>query len=236
MISNKGGDEMSKTQYRHELKHIISISDYYAIRHRIRAIAVSDKNVAADGCYQIRSLYFDNLYDKALQEKINGVNHREKFRIRLYNGDSSLIKLEKKRKTNGLCQKDATSITKEECEAILKGDYCGLLQSGDELKQELYAKIQYQLLRPTTIVDYRREPYVYQVGNVRITFDMDIRSGLYAKNLFDTNVCSIPIMENNIIMEVKYDAFLPQIICDIIQTGRSKASAFSKYADCRIYG
>lgn len=54
------------------------------------------------GHYLIRSLYIDNLADKVFREKIDGVSRREKFRIRYYNGDSSLIHLEKKSKLNGL--------------------------------------------------------------------------------------------------------------------------------------
>jgi hypothetical protein len=176
------------------------------------------------------------LYDKALKEKVYGINCREKFRIRFYNDDTSVIKLEKKSKVNGLCSKDVTGITKEECEELLKGNTGFLLASGNRLKQELYAKMQYQLLRPRTIVDYKREPYIYKPGNVRITFDMDIRSGLYAKNLFDMELSSIPIAENVIILEVKYDEFIPEIIKDAIMTNQRQASAFSKYAGCRIYG
>ena len=74
--------------YRHEWKHEISTSDMIAIRQRMRAIAKSDTH-ALDGKYRIRSLYFDNLADRALREKIDGANCREKFRIRYYNGDPS---------------------------------------------------------------------------------------------------------------------------------------------------
>ena len=66
-------------QYRHEWKHVLNIGDLLILRQRLRAIMESDPH-AIDGKYQIRSLYFDNLDDKALREKIDGVNMREKFR------------------------------------------------------------------------------------------------------------------------------------------------------------
>lgn len=227
---------MGQTEFRHEYKHIISLLDYYAIRERLKQTARPDQYSDLDGRYRIRSLYFDNIYDRALREKLYGINQREKFRIRYYNDDTTTIKLEKKSKISGLCSKKVTAITKEECEELLIGKYHVLFDSGDPLKQELYAKMQYQLLRPRTIVDYRREAYVYGPGNVRITFDSDIRSGLYARNLFDPDLPDVPIAENTIIMEVKYDSYLPDIISDVIRTNERQASAFSKYAGCRIYG
>ncbi len=96
--------------YRHEWKHIINAADKIAIRQRMRAVAHTDKN-ATDGRYVIRSLYFDNLADKALREKLDGVNLREKFRIRYYNGDTEHIFLEKKSKKNGLGTKDRTPLS-----------------------------------------------------------------------------------------------------------------------------
>ena len=102
---------------------------------------------------------------------------------------------------------------------------------------DFYCKSKYQLLKPTTIVDYTREAYLYKIGNVRITFDMNVRSGLYSKNIFNKNLPVVnPINDNSIILEVKYDEFLPEIISNVIQTNNKQATAISKYASCRIYG
>ena len=68
-------------EFRHEIKHEINYSDLLIIRHRLRTVAYPDPH-AVDGKYLIRSLYFDNLADKALMEKVNGFPVREKFRIR----------------------------------------------------------------------------------------------------------------------------------------------------------
>ena len=81
--------------FRHEYKHEINYSDMIALRGRLRAVMKPDEN-GADGKYLIRSLYFDNIADKALREKLDGVNNREKFRLRYYNKDTSFIRLEKK--------------------------------------------------------------------------------------------------------------------------------------------
>ena len=222
-------------QYRHEWKHEISYADLLAIRQRLRAVAESDPH-AKDGKYLIRSLYFDNLNDKALREKIDGVNLREKFRIRYYNGDLSVIHLEKKSKRAGLGTKFSAGLSWEEAQSIVDGKLDWMLDSGRPLVQELYCKMKYQGLRPKTIVDYTREPFIYRPGNVRVTFDYDIRTGLSCTDFLDPDCPTIPAGDAPILMEVKWDAFLPTIIRDAVQTPGRRAEAFSKYAQCRIYG
>ncbi|MCI9366718.1 MAG: polyphosphate polymerase domain-containing protein [Oscillospiraceae bacterium] len=222
-------------QYRHEWKHQISLSDQLAVRARLRAVCRADSH-AAHGQYQVRSLYFDNLEDKALREKIDGVNCREKFRIRYYNGDLSLIRLEKKSKRNGLGTKVSVQLAAQEAQAIVNGELNWMGDSGRPLVQELYSKISSQGLRPRTIVDYTREPFVYAPGNVRVTLDYDIRTGLGCTDFLNPGCVTIPAGEPVTILEVKWDEFLPSVIRDAVQLEGRRAGAFSKYAACRIYG
>ena len=222
-------------QYRHEWKHELNYLDLLSIRSRLRAVAQPDPH-AVDGKYLIRSLYFDNLNDKALREKLDGVNMREKFRIRYYNGDPSLVRLEKKSKLNGLCAKLSNPLTAEEAQRIVDGQLGWMLDSGRLLVQELYCKMRCQGLRPKTIVDYTREPFVYAPGNVRVTFDYDIRTGLRATDFLDPNCVTVPAGDAPILLEVKWDEFLPSVIRDAVQMPGRHVTAFSKYAQCRIYG
>ena len=140
---------------RHEHKHIISHSDRCILRQRLSAVMKPDKN-GLDGKYKIRSLYFDNLHDTALLEKIDGVNVREKFRLRYYNGNLSYIVLEKKSKINGLCRKESIPLTVNEVEKILNGDTSWMAESKIELLNELYSKMKSKGLMPKTSVDYER--------------------------------------------------------------------------------
>ena len=228
-------EEKKEIHYRHEWKHEISWSDLLSIRQRLRAIAKPDP-YAVDGRYLIRSLYFDNLNDKALREKIDGVNRREKFRIRYYNNDpSSVIHLEKKSKLNGLGTKYSAPLTAEEAQKIVDGDIDWMLRSPHSLIQELYCKMRYQGIRPVTIVDYTREPFIYSPGNVRVTFDYDIRTGMRCTDFLDPDCVTVPAGDAGIILEVKWDAWLPSIIRDAVQTPGRRVCAFSKYAQCRIY-
>lgn len=233
MIRKLKGSE--KMKYRHEWKHEINVSDAIAIRQRLRAVAKIDEH-ASDGKYFVRSLYFDNISDKALREKIDGVNRREKFRLRYYNYDTSLIHLEKKSKLNGLGYKEQVALTAEESQKIIDGDIDWMKNSNRPLVQELYFKMKNQGLKPKTIVDYTREPFIYGPGNVRVTLDYDIRTGLQGTQFLSPDCITIPVREDPIILEVKWDEYLPSVIRDVIQLDGRRSSAFSKYAACRVYG
>jgi len=222
-------------KYRHEIKHEISYLDLLTLRMRLSAVMQRDSH-AKDGIYRIRSMYFDTPEDKALLEKIDGVNQREKFRIRFYNEDTSFISLEKKSKINGLCSKDSCSLTKEEAQKIADNDTGWMKEDIRPLCRELYVKMISQRLRPKTIVDYTREPFVYAPGNVRVTIDYDIRTGDFRKDFFNPDTITMPAGETPIILEVKWDEYLPSIIKDVVTVPNRHASAFSKYAQCRIYG
>jgi len=232
----KGAYE-KKPIYRNELKQYINIGDYIILRNRLEVICSKDKHAQRSGKYKIRSLYFETPDDKALREKLDGVNNREKFRLRYYDDDFSFIKLEKKSKSNGYGNKITAPVTKEECERIISGDIEWMKKSGRALLLELYGKIKGELLMPKTIVDYTREPYVYAPGNVRITIDSNIRTGIYSKDFLNSEVVTLsPLMADPIILEVKFDNFLPEIIRGAVQLGNRRSTAFSKYAVCRMYG
>ena len=222
-------------QFRHEWKHEITYSDMLSLRSRLTAVMQQDIH-AINGRYKIRSLYFDNFQDKALMEKINGVNMREKFRIRYYNDDTSWIVLEKKSKINGLCAKEQAVLSLEEAQRIARVDIDSLSNSDKPLLRELVCKMKIEGLRPKTIVDYTREPFSYAPGNVRVTLDHNIRTGMTCTDFLNPDCIMIPAGEAPIILEVKWDAFLPSIIRDIVQLPGKHTSAFSKYATCRIYG
>lgn len=220
--------------FRHEWKHEISYGDMRILRQRLGAVMKRDEH-ARDGSYFIRSLYFDNASDKVLREKLDGVNFREKFRIRYYNHDISQIHLEKKSRQNGLGSKETAEVTATEARRIVDGDLEWMQDADRPLVRELYRKMRSQGLAPKTIVDYTRDPFVYAPGNVRVTLDYDIRTGLRSTDFLNPDCVTIPAGDAPIILEVKWDAFLPSVIRDIVQLEGRHTSAFSKYAICRIY-
>lgn len=228
---------MAPLQFRQELKYYINMADYLELDQRLSAIAETDSHVSEDGTYKIRSMYFETPTDRILQEKVNGVNNREKFRIRLYNDDTSFIRLEKKTKVNGFCNKIDAPVTREQSELLIAGNTGWMKKSEHALIAELYAKMKYEGLRPKTIVDYIRKPFVYRPGNVRVTLDSEITTCVHAKDLFNPNLPAVRTHGDNIIiLEVKYDHFLPDIIRDAVRVQNRKNTAFSKYAVSRMFG
>lgn len=219
-------------KFRHEYKHSITPADMVTLRMRLSAVMQHD-SFTVGGKYFIRSLYFDNIFDKALLEKLNGVNQREKFRIRYYNGDTSFIRLEKKAKFGGLSSKLSAPLTYEQADLLARG--IPVRGSKNELIDELAFKMDTQLLKPKTIVDYTREAFIYPAGNVRVTLDYNIRTGMDSTELLDPNCVTIPTGED-IILEVKWDEYLPSAIEQAVRLGSRQTSSFSKYAACRIYG
>ena len=219
---------------RHEWKHRITYTDLLTIRQRMSAIAGPDPN-AIDGKYLIRSLYFDTPTDRALREKVDGVDVREKFRIRYYNFDTSFIRLEKKSKYNGLGEKAMAELTAPECQRIVDGDTDWMYDSDKPLIRELYAKMRTTGLAPKTIVDYDREPFTFAPGNVRVTLDYNIRTGLSSTDFLNPDVLTIPVPEDPIILEVKWDGFLPEVIGMAVGLDNRRVGAYSKYAACRAY-
>ena len=224
--------------YRHELKYQIPYGDYTAMRKRLRLVMKPDPHVSKEGVYRIRSIYFDNSDDKALSEKLDGMAMREKFRIRYYNDDFSFITLEKKMKVDSLCLKFDADITEAECRKILSGDLEWMKSQKEELVRELYAKMHYQRLKPRVLVSYLREPYIYAAGNVRVTFDSEIRTTLFQNEFLTETVSDISATDTpqDMFLEVKYDAFLPEIIQDLVQVPGIIQQAFSKYCACRRFG
>ena len=188
--------DADKIEWRHEWKFEIPVGEARAIRARLRAVAEPDPHVGASGRYWIRSLYFDNYRDSAMREKLDGLGPREKFRIRYYNHNPAWLRLEKKYKRGGLGTKFSEEISPETVRDILRdsvdpipGNVGG---NSFPLLTELSHKMRVSCLRPKTIVDYTREPYLFEAGNVRVTFDYDLRVSRTPEDFLNPDCDTIP--------------------------------------------
>ena len=222
-------------EYRHEIKHLITQADTVSIRNNLRAVASIDPHAQKDGAYRIRSLYFDDLRDTALWEKLDGVNERRKFRIRYYNADLSYIMLECKMKRDNVSRKLQERLTEDELRRIMAGDIAWMAASGRPLLTVLYVEMKTKGLRPRCVVEYMRIPFVYGPGNVRVTIDWNIRTGPPGQ-FMDPCGLTLPVEGNPMLLEVKWDEYLPGIIRKATALKSRGPSAFSKYAACRVYG
>lgn len=227
-------DSHGKT-YRNELKYVCSESELVQIEKRIEPFCRLDPHVGQDGIYRIRSVYFDDEYDRCYYENENGTDPREKFRIRVYNEDFSNIFLERKGKERSMTYKDHTMITETECTNILKGKNFGK-DRDDRLLSTFYVQYKGGGLRPKVIVMYERTPYIYSVGNVRITLDRNIGGAVKVDSFFERYLPVRPVMpQRQHILEVKYDKFLPDFLYQIMNLGDLRQTAYSKYYFCRRF-
>ena len=224
---------MSKTEkYRHEWKYLIDTAQKELICQRLSPFLTLDKN-ARDGGYMIRSLYFDDYFNTAYEEKDAGVLERKKYRIRIYNCSDKSIKLERKKKFGSYIFKESASLTRDEVYKILEGDYEFLLHSNQPLCREFYVECMSHVMRPRTIVDYDRQPWILDAGTVRITFDMDVRAAVGSFDIFDDTLPALPVLEpGKCVMEVKYTEFLPRFVRDVLPDRASEFTAVSKYVLC----
>ena len=222
-------------QYRNEIKHWITPGDAAAIRTNLKAVASIDKHAAKDGFYRIRSLYFDDLNNTALWEKLDGVNERRKFRIRYYNEDFSYIMLECKMKRDNVGCKLQERLTEDELRRIMNGDITWMVSSGRPLLVTLYVEMKAKGLRPKCVVEYMRVPFVYGPGNVRVTIDWNIRTGAPG-TFMDPHGLTLPVEGDPMLLEVKWDDYLPTVIRRAAALKNRRSTAFSKYGACRVYG
>ena len=206
------------------------------IKSRLQCLMRLDSHAAANGSYHVRSLYFDDVYRTAFFANENGTEPREKFRIRIYDHDASNIFLEKKQKIRGMTQKASCVLTRTQADQLIAGQLpvCGA--DAAPLLQEFLSHSKSQPLHPAVIVSYDRIPYLYPAGNVRVTFDMNVASSNQISQFLEPTLAKRPIMEaGQLIMEVKWDHFLPDIIKQSLQTNSLPRTALSKYYYCRKF-
>ena len=205
------------------------------IRQNLSAVASLDPHARVRGHYRIRSLYFDDINNTALWEKLDGVNERQKYRIRYYNEDLSFIMLECKCKRDNVGCKLQERLTEDEVERIMRGDNAWMATSGRPLLVKLYVEMKTRGLMPKCVVEYLRIPFVYGPGNVRVTIDWNIRTGPAAQFL-DPNGLTLPVEGNPRLLEVKWDEYLPGVIRRAAALHSRGSTSFSKYGACRMYG
>ena len=220
---------------RHELKYYINQGEIAALRMRLFPVMDLDPH-CRKGPYAIRSLYFDDAYDSAYYDKIGGVIHRDKYRIRIYNNSDEVIFLERKRKVGDLIQKSSVRITRRLAERLIEGDARGLQNAQSELLHDMFVQMRTKLLRPKVIVDYMREAWVHPVEDVRITLDMQLKTGLNSVDIFNPNILTVTPHDRDVeILEVKYNRAMPAHISGLLYGMNADRSAISKYVICRKF-
>ncbi|MDE6704407.1 MAG: polyphosphate polymerase domain-containing protein [Treponemataceae bacterium] len=222
-------------KYRTEHKYV-SPNRLLAVQQARIASMMKLDRFADKGEYSIRSVYFDDLYNTCYFENEDGTDPREKFRIRIYNCSDKRISLELKQKERGMCRKISCPIPRAVCEQILGGIIPAFNGDTPYLLKKLIMQMHMRALKPVVIVAYERVPFVYDQGNVRVTFDRNLRSSDKIERFFDGNAPFRPVLlVGTDMMEVKFDGFLPDFINEALQTSALQWTSFSKYYLCRKY-
>lgn len=219
--------------YRHEIKFILSSMEYSQLRRLIGAFAGRDENARTDKGYYIRSLYFDTLTNLDYKSKIMGLSERKKIRLRIYDVSAETVKLEIKNKENDYSVKETSIITRADALNLMQGRYDILLKYNDAVCKKVYNNFINNIYMPKIIVDYDREAYSFPIENIRLTFDKGVR---VSKNtdMFCNNaaMCSVLSCEQ-IILEVKFDGFLPEHIRNALSSAHMQRMSISKYCMAR---
>lgn len=220
-----------KKQYRQEKKYLLTPYQTFLLEQRIRAILPLD-NHSEDGSYYIRSVYFDTMTDRAYEEKMAGINEREKIRIRYYGLRKDVVKLERKEKRENLIYKEDCRIDARTAEEMVNGNFEGLLQYDSPLAAYVYALSRSEGLHAVVIVDYVRKAYLYPVGNVRITFDTELMARKTEGDIWKAGMLH-DVLGGNTILEIKFNKVIPSYIKEILNSVPGARMALSKYTMCR---
>lgn len=220
---------------RHELKYYINMNDYLYAKSLLKNLMQRDSYQKDDDGYFIRSLYLDDANDASVEEKLAGVEKRDKYRLRIYDFNQDWVKLERKRKYNNYVKKSSVIITKEEAIEIMNGKYECLLKYNNTDANSIYFDFKRKYFEPAVIVDYVRDAFILDYNNIRITFDKHLRGNTSDLNLFDANVLTEPLQKNEVmIMEVKYNNCLPSWFTEFFHFEGAVHSAISKFCHCRM--
>lgn len=223
-------------KFRHEYKYLCNSLQNAVLKMRAKGLLQVDVHAKDNGYYFIRSLYFDTLDNMCYQENECGSDNRDKYRIRIYNADATKITLEKKSKIRQMTSKQSCRISEEICRKLMKNEQVEITEDMPPIQKQLLLEMQMKVMRPVVIVEYQRFPFVEKNGNVRITFDENIRSSDDIQCFLDKRIITRPILEmGRSVMEVKWDAFLPSYIKNHLQMESLQWTSFSKYYLCRKY-
>lgn len=232
-----GKKQLGESGYRHELKYYITEGDYALLKRKLSLTMEQDAFAKKNGGeYFIRSLYFDDRDDSAFREKLDGTDERDKFRIRIYDMRDDVIKLECKHKSNGYIKKQSIGLSRKEYEKLMSGDRLFLLNRPEPFARRMYLEFAQRALKPAVIVDYTREAFVFPMEDVRVTFDKNVRTGLRSVDMFNAGIPTYPVIDDyGMVLEIKFNRFLPTYIRSLLQLEASQRSAISKYVLCRRF-
>ena len=139
-------------------------------------------------------------------------------------------------KCKGMTKKLQSRMTREQVDAVLRGEPLADFAQLPPLLKKFELQRMCRLLRPDVIVDYDRVPYVYDLGNVRITIDRNVASSTQFEAFFCPDMMKRPVFQRDmVLLEVKYDELLPDYIENLIWEYTAQRTTFSKFYYCKKF-
>ena len=223
-------------RFRYEHKYLINAQTAALLQSRAAGIMEPDSYADDKGGYTVNNIYLDDRYDSFYLAKEMGQFQRDKYRIRYYNGDLSFIRLERKHKEGILNYKETLPITPEQLAQIKKGDLTFALTEPHPLWQKLATLHRLRHMQPRAIFSYRRETLTYKPATVRLTLDsplFDSGEKLHMPPFPRKYVKFHSGRPYNLLLEVKYSGFLPEIIQQLLNGLPLVHTEMSKYSTAR---
>lgn len=219
---------------RHEIKFPAAYAQCEELRERLAAVMERDNHSLGER-YRVTSLYFDDVYRSAYNDKLIGADRRKKYRLRCYNLNQDTLHMECKYKYGEMVSKQSYPLTTEQYYSILQGD-CTFMwdkQYSDTVLEEFSFSNAAALLKPSVIVDYNREAFVKREGNVRITIDSGFKLGAFSSDMLSEEIRYLPVCEYPAVVEVKYDEYAPGYIIELLQGLKLTQESVSKFILCK---
>lgn len=219
---------------RHEEKFLLNPGEAALARALLDGALHRDRHSEA-GAYYIRSLYFDTPFDNDYADKVLGVSGRRKVRLRIYDHAAPTARLELKEKQGIYSHKTGVTLTRSEAEALIAGERDFLLARSDAAARRAGNLLVQEARRPVVLVDYERTAWTMPVERVRITLDEHVRAAR-SSALFDGAVPMVGVHSGSaVILEVKYDHYLPGHIRRLLSAVQGQNMSISKYAAAREF-
>lgn len=227
---------------RFEFKYILDRVQVRRIQSYLQRYMIADPMVDESGVYKVVSLYFDSPRYFYYHQKMDGVKHRKKIRLRVYQSSSGAfsddIFFEIKRKDDAVVVKDRIRISHDQYQQYRAGDvllYPSEFWGDDEhvrdVMQEIGSARISKGISEKLLVRYDREPLLGKYNsNVRITFDYHIQARDGADLLYEGDEW-IDVSGDKVIMEIKFNGSLPYYIAKIIHLFDLQRVSYSKYCN-----
>lgn len=222
--------------YRKEIKYVISKATALKIVSDLEKLLKEDShNNMSEAGYIVRSLYFDSITNTDYYEKLAGTEIRKKIRLRVYGINDEKCKLELKQKFGDNQHKESLIVSREDAKYLFNGDYTVLRNyfSESELAVKIYSSLVLGSYRPAAIIEYDRKAFLYDLYDIRVTLDSNVRSSESNYNIFDENIIFTPILNEHAILEVKYSGKMIGFISDILSKHAVNQTSYSKYENGR---